>query len=61
MTREEKLDELEQLEYRYARRGDIAYESRLKRLYRKRKLLSGRKLNNLLKRYRILKVFAEAV
>ncbi len=62
MTREEKLKEIIEIKYKYRLYDDYEnynnYENtRLARLYAKRELLSDRKLNNLLKRFRLIKVF----
>ena len=57
MTKEEKIKEISLILDRYQPQKN----SRLNRLWKKRGELNNKKLNNLLKRFRLLKVFAEAL
>ena len=59
MTREEKQKEIESLKNKYIYESEYK-NKRILRLYRKSYFLNDRKLNNLLKQFRLLKVFKEA-
>ena len=58
MTRREKHCEIDILKSKYIYESDYK-NTRILRLYFKREVLSDRKLNNLLKQFRIIKVFNE--
>lgn len=58
MTRREKQCEIDVLKSKYIHESEYK-NTRILRLYFKRKVLSDRKLNNLLKQFRIIKVFNE--
>lgn len=58
MTRREKHCEIDVLKSKYIDESDYR-NTRILRLYYKREILSDRKLNNLLKQLRIIKVFSE--
>jgi len=59
MTRREKHCEIEVLKSKYIHESEYK-NTRILRLYFKREVLSDRKLNNLLKQFRLIKVFYEA-
>ena len=59
MTRKEKHCEIEVLKSKYILESEYK-NTRILRLYFKREVLSDRKLNNLLKQFRLIKVFYEA-
>lgn len=59
MTRREKQCEIDVLKSKYVYESEYK-NTRILRLYFKRKILSNRKLNNLLKQFRLIKVFNEA-
>jgi ribosomal protein S18 len=59
MTRREKQCEIDVLKNKYIYESDYK-NTRILRLYFKREILSDRKLNNLLKQFRLIKVFSEA-
>lgn len=59
MTRREKHCEIDVLKSKYINESHYR-NTRILRLYYKREILSDRKLNNLLKQFRLMKVFSEA-
>ncbi len=59
MTRKEIINEIESLKNKYIYESEYK-NKRILRLYRKSYFLNDRKLNNLLKQFRLLKVFKEA-
>ena len=58
MTREEKQKEILHLRHEYIHEDNYK-NKRIFRLYKKNDILSDRKLNNLLKQFRLIKVFSE--